>query len=187
MRIDRKASIRLHHDPAANSTKVLGSAPVIRGHSMKTTEKLLVKLGLLPLLAILSVGSASAQTDLGKTIQEKLTARVARLENACAEDIKKYCSTVTPGEGRMIYCMEAHEDKISTKCAFELGEAATNVQTAADVLKDAVIACKAEINGVCGKIPPGQGRIAACLLSNKSTASAGCTEAIQKIESMASQ
>ena len=68
-----------------------------------------------------------------------------------------------------------------------MGEASTGVQTAADALKDAVIACKAEISGVCGKILPGQGRIAACLLSNKSTASAGCVDAIQKIESMATQ
>jgi hypothetical protein len=154
---------------------------------MKITVKMLAKLGLVPLLAIFSVGSVSAQTDLAKTMLEKLTARVAKLENACAKDIKKYCSTVTPGEGRMIYCMQAYEDKISTKCAFELGEAATSVQTAADALKDAVIACKAEINGVCGKIQPGQGRNAACLLSNKSTASAGCAEAIQKIESMTAQ
>jgi hypothetical protein len=154
---------------------------------MKITEKLLVTLGLLPLLAILPVGSVSAQTDLGKTIQKKLEARVAKFESACAKDIKKYCRTVTPGEGRLIYCMEAHEDKISAKCAFELEDAATNVQTAADALKDAVIACKAEITGVCGKTVPGQGRIAACLLSNKSTASAGCAEAVQKIESMAAQ
>ena len=187
MRIAQKASLSLHRDPAATSTKLLGSEPVIRGRSMKITVKLLAKLGLLPLLAILSVGSVSAQTDLGKTILEKLTAKVAKLESACAKDIKKYCSTVTPGEGRMIYCMQAHEDKISIKCAFELGEAATSVQTAADALKDAVIACKAEISGVCGKTVPGQGRIAACLLSNKSTASAGCVEAIQKIESMAAQ
>ena len=154
---------------------------------MKITVKPLAKLGLLPLLVILSVGSVSAQTDIGKTVLEKLTARVAKLESACAKDIKKYCKTVTPGEGRMIYCMQAHEDKISIKCAFELGEAATSVQTTADALKDAVIACKAEISGVCGKTLPGQGRIAACLLSNKSTASAGCVEAIHKIESMATQ
>jgi len=154
---------------------------------MKITVKLLAKFGLLTLLAVSSAGPVSAQTDLGKTLLDKLTARVAKLESACAKDIKKYCKTVTPGEGRMIYCMEAHEDKISAKCTFELGEAATSVQTAADALKDAVIACKAEINGVCGKVPPGQGRIAACLLSNKSTASAGCAEAIKKIESMASE
>ena len=154
---------------------------------MKITVKLLARLGLVPLLVILSVGSVSAQADLGKTILDKLTARIAKLENACANDIKKYCRTVTPGEGRMIYCMQAHENKISTKCAFELGEAATSVHSAADALKDAVIACKAELNGVCGKVVPGQGRIAACLLSNKSTASAGCADAIKKIESMAAQ
>jgi hypothetical protein len=154
---------------------------------MKITMRLLAKLGLLLLLVTLSVGSVSAQTNLGKTIQEKLTARITKLESACEEDIKKYCSTVTPGEGRMIYCMEAHEDKISAKCAFELGDTATSLQNATDALKDAVIACKAEITGVCGKIVPGQGRIAACLLENKSTASSGCTEAIQKIERMAAQ
>ena len=75
---------------------------------MKITVKLLAKLGLLPLLVILSVGSVSAQTDIGKTVLEKLTAKVAKLESACAKDIKKYCKTVTPGEGRMIYCMQAH-------------------------------------------------------------------------------
>jgi len=154
---------------------------------MKITVKLPAKLGLLSLLVILFAGSVSAQTDIGKTVLEKLTAKVAKLESACAKDIKKYCKTVTPGEGRMIYCMQAHEDKISIKCAFELGEAATSVQTTADALKEAVIACKAEISDVCGKTLPGQGRIAACLLSNKSTASAGCVEAIQKIESMATQ
>ena len=154
---------------------------------MKITVKLVAKLGLIPTLAILSVGSVYAQSDIGKTVLEKLTARVAKLESACARDIKRYCKTVTPGEGRMIYCMQAHEDKISIKCAFELGETSTGVQTAADALKDAVIACKAEISGVCGKILPGQGRIAACLLSNKSTASPSCVDAIQKIESMATQ
>ena len=154
---------------------------------MKIKMRLLAKLGLLPFLALLFAGPVCAQADLGKTILEKLTARVVKLESACASDIKKYCRTVTPGEGRMIYCMQAHEDKISVKCAFELGEAATNVQTAADALKDGVIACKAEITGVCGKTVPGQGRIAACLLANKSTASSGCAEALKKIEAMAAQ
>ena len=154
---------------------------------MKIKMRLLAKLGLLPFLALLLTGPVCAQADLGKTILEKLTAKVAKLESACASDIKKYCRTVTPGEGRMIYCMQAHEDKISVKCAFELGEAATNVQTAADALKDGVIACKAEITGVCGKTVPGQGRIAACLLANKSAASSGCAEALKKIEAMAAQ
>jgi hypothetical protein len=153
---------------------------------MKITMKLLAKLGVLPLLAVLSAGSVSAQTSVGKTILDKLNARVEKLESTCAKDIKKYCRQVTPGEGRMVYCMQAYEDKISPKCAFELEEAAASILTAADALKDGVIACKAEINGVCGKIKPGQGRIATCLLENKSTASAGCAEAIAKVQSLAS-
>jgi hypothetical protein len=154
---------------------------------MKITMKLLATLGVLPLLAVLSAGSVSAQTSVGKTLLDKLTARVTKVESACAKDIKKYCRDVTPGEGRMIYCMQAHEDKISAKCAFELEETATNVQISADALKDAVIACKAEINGVCGKILPGNGRIAACLIENRSAASTGCAEAIRKVEAMAAQ
>lgn len=154
---------------------------------MKFTMQLLARFGVLSLLFILSVGSGSAQTNLGKTIVDKLAAKITKLENACAGDIKKYCRTVTPGEGRMIYCMQAHEDKISPKCAYELGETAGSVQATSDLLKDGVIACKAEISGVCGKIQPGQGRIAACLIANKSTASKDCADAIQKVEAMAAQ
>jgi Cysteine rich repeat len=154
---------------------------------MKITMHGMARFAVLPLLVILSAGAASAQSDVGKTILEKLTARITKLESACAKDIKKYCRDVTPGEGRMIYCMQAHEDKISVKCAFELEEAATSVQSSADALKDAVIACKAEITGVCGKTVPGQGRIAACLMANKSTASEGCKDAIAKVEAMAAQ
>jgi uncharacterized protein (UPF0371 family) len=61
------------------------------------------------------------------------------------------------------------------------------VQSAADALKDGVIACKAEIAGVCGKTVPGQGRLATCLMANKSTASDGCKAAIAKVEAMAAQ
>jgi hypothetical protein len=154
---------------------------------MKFTMQLLARFGVLSLLVILSVGSASAQTNLGKTIVDKLAAKITKLENACAGDIKKYCRTVTPGEGRMIYCMQAHEDKISPKCAYELGETAGSVQATSDLLRDGVIACKAEISGVCGKIQAGQGRIAACLIANKSTASKDCADAIQKVEAMAAQ
>ena len=155
---------------------------------MKITTHLLAKLGLFPFLFAMSIGSLAAQTtDIAKTLQQKLTARVAKLESACASDIKKYCKTVTPGEGRLIYCMQAHEDKISAQCAYELEDSATSVQMTADSLKDAIAACKAEIRGVCGKTIPGQGRVAACLMENRSTASNECGDAIKKIEAIAAQ
>ena len=154
---------------------------------MKITLHSRVKLGLLPLLFVLSVGSVSAQTDVAKTLQEKLVARVAKLQSACARDIRKYCKAVTPGEGRVIYCLQAYEDKISSECTFELEDSLTKVQASADGLKGAIIACKAEIAGVCGKTVPGQGRVAACLLANKSTASKDCADAITAIEGIVSE
>jgi hypothetical protein len=152
---------------------------------MKYAMYSLARLGLLALVIIVPTRSTSAQTDIAKAIQEKLAAEATKLENSCADDIKKFCSDVTPGEGRMIYCMQAHEDKIGPKCAFDLEEAATDIQLSADNLKEAITACKAEITGVCGKIQPGEGRVAACVMANKSTASKSCVEAINKIEAMA--
>jgi Golgi apparatus protein 1 len=152
---------------------------------MRNVTHSLIGLGCLSLLVIRPIGPASAQADIAKAVVDKLTALAAKVESSCADDIKKYCSTVTPGEGRIIYCMQAHEDKISPKCTYDLEEAATNVQTSIDSLKEAIVACKAEITGVCGNIAPGQGRIAACLITNKSAASKGCSEALQKIEGLA--
>jgi hypothetical protein len=154
---------------------------------MKIAMHLQVKLGLLPVLFVLSVGSASAQTNVAKTLQDKLAARIAKLESACAKDVKKYCKTVTPGEGRLIYCLQAYEDKISPECTYELEESVSSVEASIDGLKNAIAACNAEIKGVCGKVAPGQGRIAACLIENRSTASKDCADAIQKIEALAAQ
>ena len=66
------------------SANSLGNASklIIRGRFMKITTHSLTGLGVLPLLVILSVGLASAQTNLGKTIVEKLTAKITKLENA---------------------------------------------------------------------------------------------------------
>lgn len=154
---------------------------------MKRRTCLLTKLRLLPLLIVFSIGSASAQTDVTKLLQQKLAALITKLENSCAGDIKKYCSNVTRGEGRMIYCMQAHEDKISARCAYDLEDAVAIVQSSTDHLHDAVAACKAEITGVCGNSVPGQGRIAACLIANKSTVSKDCADAIKKVETIATQ
>jgi len=141
-----------------------------------------VFVGALLVQGVLCGGTASAEGDVTKSLQDKLVARVQNLQESCARDIKKYCKAVTPGEGRIIYCLQAFEDKISAKCQFDLEETVSNFNISADSLKDVVVACRAEITGPCGKVQPGKGRIAACLLENKSAASKECLDAIQKLE-----
>ena len=79
---------------------------------------------------------AFGQTDTMSTILPKLSARIQKLENACGDDIKKFCTGVTPGGGHIINCMEAYEDQISPKCAFALDEAELDLQEIGDELKE---------------------------------------------------
>ena len=154
---------------------------------MKTSLTILAKLGLLSLLSLSSIDVAYSQADLAKNFVAKVTGSIEQVDKSCAKEIKEYCATVTPGEGRMVYCMQAHEDKISPGCAYDLEEAVLSLQVASDVLKDAVNACRAEMAGVCGKVQPGQGRVAACLVENRTTVSPGCADAIKKVEAAAAK
>jgi len=148
---------------------------------MKPSFRMLAKIVLLPLgVGISSI--AYAQTDLMNAILEKLAAGLKKLETSCARDIRKYCRTVTPGEGRILYCMQAHEDKISPGCAFVLSEVALQTQATADHLREAVNACQGDIDKFCATTQPGQGRIAACLAANRTSVSKNCVEAVQKLQ-----
>ncbi len=89
---------------------------------MTHTLRLLAKIVLLPMCISIS-SAAYAQRDMMSLLGERLAAGFKKLETACGEDVKKFCSTVTPGEGRIMYCMQAHEDKISDGCASALDEA----------------------------------------------------------------
>jgi hypothetical protein len=148
---------------------------------MKHILRLLVKVVLLPLSVSIS-NLAYAQTDTMNLILERLAANFKKLETSCGEDIKKYCSTVTPGEGRILYCMQAHQDKISDGCASVLDEVVFQAEATADHLSEAVNACRGDINKFCANTSPGQGRIAACLAANRASVSKSCVEAVQKLQ-----
>ena len=147
---------------------------------MKHILRLLAKVVLLPLSVSIS-NTAYAQTDMN-VILERLAAGFKKLETSCGEDIKKYCSTVTPGEGRTLYCMQAHEDKISDGCASVLDEVVFQAEATADHLREAVNACRGDIDKFCANTSPGQGRIAACLAANRTSVSKSCVEAVQKLQ-----
>ena len=48
---------------------------------------------------------------------------VEHLIEACEPEIETYCSQVTPGEGRLLACAYAHQDKLSGRCEFALYDA----------------------------------------------------------------
>ena len=148
---------------------------------MKHALRLLAKFVLLPLGVSIS-STAYSQTDMMNVLLERLATGIKKIETSCGEDFKKYCSTVTPGEGRILYCMQAHEDKISDGCAAVLDEVVFQAETTADRLREAVNACRGDIDKFCANTQPGQGRLAACLAANRTSVSTSCAEAVQKLQ-----
>ena len=67
-------------------------------------------------LAITSPNVSNAETDIAKAVTDKAEKVIAKIQASCATDIKSFCSQVTPGEGRLMLCMMAHEDKLSDQC-----------------------------------------------------------------------
>jgi hypothetical protein len=96
-----------------------------------------------------------------------LDVAVKKVEEACSDDLKKYCSTVTPGEGRLILCMQAHEDKVSEKCDFALFGASRKINRALDRIDRAAEICWSDIEKHCSNIPEGGRRILQCPTGQK--------------------
>jgi len=126
--------------------------------------------------------NAQAQTAVAQNVRERLTSAVQKLQAECAADVTKFCSTVTPGEGRLILCMMAHEDKISTKCDYALYSASRNLGRALNMIEQAADVCWPDIEKYCANVPEGGGRIAQCLVDKKSEVGKDCQIALEQIQ-----
>jgi len=103
---------------------------------------------------------------------------VEQLVAACEADIENYCSQVTPGNGRMLHCMAAHEDKISGQCEYAFYQAASLLEQLSVAINYLAQECKTEIQTLCSDVELGDGRILACLDEQPEKVGEGCKKAI---------
>jgi hypothetical protein len=106
--------------------------------------------------------------------QESLIETVA---NGCKVEIEKYCSNVTPGEGRVLACLYAYGDKLSGRCEFALYDAAVRLERAVAALSYAVNECSTDLKKFCGNVEAGEGRLLDCLQKNDAQVSPRCKQA----------
>jgi hypothetical protein len=145
-------------------------------------QRLVVGCAILALAAVLGFeGTAVGQTQ---QLAARLDAAVKKVEAACNDDLKKYCSAVTPGEGRLILCMQAHEDKVSEKCDFALFDASRKIDRALDRIDRAAEICWSDIDRHCSNIPEGGGRILQCLTGQKTSLTPACQAEVSKLSSL---
>jgi len=105
-------------------------------------------------------------------------ALVDHLIDACESDIVSYCSQVTPGNGRLLHCMAAHEDKISAQCDYALYQAATLLEQLSMAIAYVARECRTEIETLCKDVVAGEGRILVCLEKHEEDVGKGCKKAI---------
>ena len=103
---------------------------------------------------------------------------VDHLLAACETDIENYCSQVTPGNGRLLHCMAAHEDKISGQCGYALYQAATVLEQLVQAMVYVAEQCRTEIETICSDVVLGEGMLPACLAEHEAEVSDGCKKAI---------
>lgn len=122
-------------------------------------------------LALAAAGNLAAQ-------QKTLIDTVA---TGCQAEIESYCKSVTPGEGRMLACLYAHEDKLSGKCEFALYDAAVRLERAVSALSYVAKECEADLADHCAAVRAGEGRLMQCLEKNDAKVSARCKGALKDV------
>jgi len=100
---------------------------------------------------------------------------------ACEPEITEYCSRVTLGEGRLLACFYAHEDKLSGACQYALYDAAAQLDAFATAVTYVATSCHDELLKFCGDVQLGEGRVGTCLLEHKAEAGAECQKAIADV------
>lgn len=121
-------------------------------------------------LVIWAGGSAIAAQPLIDTVVK-----------GCEKELTTYCKDVTPGEGRVLACLYAFEDKLSAKCEYALYDAASQLERAVAALSYAVNECRDDLQKLCSGTQPGQGRLLNCLKKNEKSVSNRCKDALKEI------
>ncbi len=112
--------------------------------------------------------SPACRQDLAQAGQ-----RARDVHERCQGDVWHFCQGIQPGQGRILACLKSHEAELSPPCAEEFGRAREKVKGLRD-------ACAADARQFCAGIKQGQGRIYACLVSNRDRVSPPCQQALAR-------
>jgi len=104
---------------------------------------------------------------------------VESVAKGCEGELSGFCGQVTPGKGRLLACLYAHEDKLSGQCELALYDAAAQLERFIGALTYVANECDEDLEAHCAMVAAGEGRLAQCLLDNKSKLQPRCVTAIE--------
>jgi hypothetical protein len=95
---------------------------------------------------------------------------------SCAKDLETYCAAVTPGNGRTLACIYAHEDKVSDECDVATENAASLLDWFFETMRYVYDRCADDVQKHCAGTEFGGGRIFSCLNEKISELTDACKE-----------
>ena len=131
------------------------------------TRKLFVVVGV---VVLLNVAVAGAQEGIIDSVM-----------TACEPEIEAYCSQVTMGEGRLLACFYAHEDKLSGRCQYALYQAVADIEDFAAAIVHVATQCEDDLMKFCAEVEVGEGRVGSCLLEHKAEVTEACAQAMDDV------
>ncbi len=99
----------------------------------------------------------------------------------CKKELDSYCKDVTPGEGRLLACIFAYDDKLSPQCEYALYDSAAQLEQAVAVLTHVASECDEDLQKHCANVEAGEGRLLACLEKNEKDVSERCHQALEDV------
>ena len=96
----------------------------------------------------------------------------------CETELKTYCSDVEPGEGRLLACLYAHNDKVSGRCEYAIYDSAAQLERILAGVAYVTNECGDDLVTFCGDVQVGEGRVIECMEKNKEKLSKRCKQAI---------
>ncbi len=120
-------------------------------------------------LFFMPLGATNAQNPIEEALK------------GCSKEIKAYCSSVTPGGGRLVSCAKAHEDKLSSECIYAINRAGYWLDFLGRTLTYVASQCAADALKYCPGVKLGEERVLNCLRENKASLNKYCGLALRDI------
>lgn len=144
-------------------------------------------------------GTSAAPKAAAASPVQPSSAQISAIRSACSADYPKVCRGVPTGGAPALQCLETNKAQLSPGCqaavnaasggSSTVGAATTGATTAAVAAPQPMMlrplrpreellvlrsACGGDVRSLCGRVTPGEGRIAQCLASNGASLSPAC-------------
>jgi hypothetical protein len=97
----------------------------------------------------------------------------------CQQELTTFCKDVTPGEGRILACLYAFQDKITPRCEYALYDSVGQLDRTLTNLSYAIGECRDDLKSFCAEVKPGEGRLLDCLSKNEAKITNRCNNALK--------